>query len=373
MSSHSMPASAQPASGEPALVYRVTGALNRLLWRVPLPRRILVRLSTILYRNPPMPAETVLCIVEALQEAGVTCWISGGWGVDALAGRRTRTHRDLDLIVDAQNIDRALEVLGNLGYWEWYRTDSDVPLFSRVVVHDHELAGRAIDLHPVEISDRHVSLATGTIEGRMVGCLSLMSQLTAHSRYKKRWFDRADLSVLRRLLDCSVTALIVPVRAVNGLVDRSARDAGMPAHVTLIYPFLAGRAIDHDTELALASLIGETPGFDFTMAQTGRFPGVVYLAPEPAAPFVELTEALARRWPECPPYGGAYEEIVPHLTVANADDPPAGLAKRLPVDARADEVWLMVRIAARWVRRARFPLGASLTGTADPDACSAAT
>lgn len=326
-----------------------------------------------LYRNPPMLAETVLCVIDALQAAGVACWVSGGWGVDALAGRRTRTHRDLDLIVDAQNIERALEVLRTLGYWEWYRTDSDVPLFSRIVVHDHELAGRAIDLHPLDISDEHVKLATGTIEGRMVGCLALMSQLAAHSRYKKRWFDRADLSVLRRLLDCSVTALIVPVRAAEGLVDRSARDVGMPAHITLIYPFLAGRTIDHDTELALASLIHEIPSFDFTMAEAGHFPGVVYLVPEPAAPFVELTEALARRWPERPPYGGAYEEIVPHLTVANADTVPAALAGRLPVNARADEVWLMVRVAARWVRRGRFPLGASSAGNANPKACSAAT
>jgi hypothetical protein len=36
-------------------------------------------------------------------------------------------------------------------------------------------------------------------------------------------------------------------------------------------------------------------------------------------------------------------------------------------------VWLMVRIAARWVRRGRFPLGASPAGNADPKAYSAAT
>jgi 2'-5' RNA ligase len=367
-----MPASPQHASGEPALPYRVTGVLNRLLWRAPLPRRILVRLSTMLYRNPPMLAETVLRVVDELEAAGVECWVSGGWGVDALAGRLTRTHRDLDLIVDARDMGRALDALGGLGYREWYRVDSDAPLFSRVVVHDHELAGRAVDLHPFELPDERVRFATGTIAGRRVGCLSLMSQLAAHSKYKKRWYDRADLSLLRRLLDCSVTALVIPVQAADALVDRSARDAGMPAHVTLIYPFLHGRAIDHDTEQALASLIRETPSFDFTMAAVGRFPGVVYLAPEPAAPFVALTEALARRWPERPPYGGAHAQIVPHLTVANADAAPAGLAERLPLSAHAEEVWLMVRIAARWVRRASFPLGPLSTRGADPTIRSAA-
>jgi 2'-5' RNA ligase len=371
VSAHSMPASPQHASGEPALIYRVTGALNRLLWRAPLPRRILVRLSTMLYRNPPMLEETVLRVIDELETAGVDCWVSGGWGVDALAGKLTRTHRDLDLIVDPRDIGRALEAIEGLGYWEWYRVDSEVPLFSRVVVHDHELAGRAVDLHPY-FPDGRVSFATGTIAGRRVGCLSLTSQLAAHSKYKKRWYDRADLSLLRRLLDRSVTALVIPVHTADALVDRSARDAGMPAHITLIYPFLHGRGIDHDTELALASLIRETPSFDFTMAAVGRFPGVVYLAPEPAAPFVALTEALARRWPERPPYGGAYEQIVPHLTVANADAAPAGLAESLPLSAHAEEVWLMVRVATRWVRRASFPLGPLPTREADPTTRTAA-
>lgn len=45
-------------------------------------------------------------------------------------------------------------------------------------------------------------------------------------------------------------------------------------------------------------------------------PGVVYLAPKPAALFIAFTQAVVERWPEHQPYGGAYEEIIPHLTVA---------------------------------------------------------
>ena len=52
------------------------------------------------------------------------------------------------------------------------------------------------------------------------------------------------------------------------------------------------------------------------LASVGRWPDVVYLAPEPDAPFRRLTAALASAFPDYPPYEGAHEEVIPHLTVA---------------------------------------------------------
>jgi 2'-5' RNA ligase len=346
-----------PAGSEPALVYRVTGWLNRWIWRAPLPRRVVARLSALVYRNPPMPGELVLTIIDSLQAGGVRCWISGGWGVDALAGKRTRIHRDLDLIVEEQDKQRAVEVLEQLGYWEWYRVDSDVPLYSRIVLHDHELAGRAIDLHPFSPSSMRVEFTTGTIKGREVSCMSLDLQLKTHSNYRKRSRDRADLAVMRRLLEGPATTLIVPVPSADAFLDESSRDAGLPAHVTLLYPFLTPRLVGREVELTLGSLLKEVPPFDFVLSEVGRFPGIVYLAPQPAAPFIALTEALVERWPNHRPYRGAYEEIVPHLTVAYGETAPTGLAEHLPFSARAEEVWLMARAARRWVRHRTFPLG----------------
>ena len=187
--------------------------------------------------------------------------------------------------------------------------------------------------------------------------MALDLQLETHSNYRKRWRDRADIAVLRRLLEGSATTLIVPVPSADGLLAESSREAGLPAHITLLYPFLAARALGRDAELTLGSLLGEIPSFDFVLSEVGRFPGVVYLAPEPAAPFIALTQALVERWPDHQPYGGAYEEIIPHLTVAYGETAPAGLAERLPLMARAEEVWLMSRAGGRWVRRGAFPLG----------------
>ncbi len=348
---------APPLGSEPTLVYRLSGRVNRWVWRAPLPRRVVARLSALVYRNPPMSGESVLAIVDALQAADVRCGISGGWGVDALAGKCTRTHRDLDLIIEAHDTQRAVEVLGQLGYWEWYRVDSDVPLYSRVVLHDHELAGRAVDLHPLAPSSMQTEFTTGTIKGREVSCMSLDLQLKTHSNYRKRARDRADIAVLRRLLNGATTTLIVPVPSADGLREESSLEDGLPAHITLLYPFLTARAIGRDTELTLGSVLREIPPFDFVLLEVGQFPGVIYLAPDPAAPFVSLIEAIVERWPDHQPYGAAFEEIVPHLTVAYGETVPAGLAERLPFTARAEQVWLMTRAAGRWECLRAFPLG----------------
>jgi 2'-5' RNA ligase len=337
----------------------VTGTLNRWIWRAPLPHRVVARLSAWVYRNPPMPGSMVLTILDTLRGAGVRAWISGGWGVDALAGRQSRTHRDLDLIIEEHDRQRAMDVLGQLGFWEWYLVDSDRPLFSRIVLHDNELAGRAIDLHPLELSQMDVELNVGTIEGREVPCISPDLQLATHSNYRKRWRDRADIAIVRRLLEGATTSLIVPVAVADPLLHESSREPGLPAHITVLYPFLTTKAIDDATGLALASVVEDVAAFEFVLSEIRRFPGVVYLAPEPATPFIALTEALVERWPSNPPYEGAFDEITPHLTVAYGESVPESLAAQLPVAARAEEVWLMSRVAGRWVQRRRFPLGSS--------------
>ncbi|MEA2216766.1 MAG: lincosamide nucleotidyltransferase, partial [Solirubrobacteraceae bacterium] len=179
------------------LFYRVTGRLNALLWKLPLPRRVLVRLSGLLYRSPPMPGEVVLVIIRAVQAAGIRCWIAGGWGVDALVGRGTRTHRDLDLVVEHRDMQKAVQVLLDLGYWEWYRLDPDVPLSTQIVFTDHPVAGRAVDLHPLELFGPRAEGTVGEVEGRQVPCLSVATQV--ENRTCMRRSERADLELLRRL------------------------------------------------------------------------------------------------------------------------------------------------------------------------------
>lgn len=97
--------------------------------------------------------------------------------------------------------------------------------------------------------------------------------------------------------------------------DPSAR-LGVPAHITLLYPFMSPELIGREVLEQLRAVVGATCRFAFTLKSVRRFPGALYLAPEPAAPFIALTQRLVHQFPEFPPYGGQYKVVVPHLSVA---------------------------------------------------------
>lgn len=138
--------------------------------------------------------------------------------------------------------------------------------------------------------------------------------------------------------------------------------AGVPAHVTVLVPFLDLDRLDAATMDDLSALIGERGPFTVQFDRCGRFPDALYLAPTPDRPFRELTEAVAARWPEAPPYGGRFADIVPHLTVAHRqeehvyDEVEAALTARLPLPASVASIALFVCDGDRWHRRAEFPL-----------------
>lgn len=151
------------------------------------------------------------------------------------------------------------------------------------------------------------------------------------------------------------------VRAWRDRLDPSAR-AGVPAHVTVLFPFLDESRIDNDACAAIGEVIGRHRPFEARFEHCGRFPGVLYLVPEPDLPFRRLTEAIADRWPETPPFGGQFDEVVPHLTIAQGQDDAvleeaeAHLRSRLPVTGRVSSVDLMVHDGTSWRPRASFAL-----------------
>ena len=54
--------------------------------------------------------------MDLFEELGVTYWLDGGWGVDALYGKQTREHRDIDINFDAAKTEVVLKALKALGY-----------------------------------------------------------------------------------------------------------------------------------------------------------------------------------------------------------------------------------------------------------------
>ena len=170
------------------------------------------------------------------------------------------------------------------------------------------------------------------------------------------------------------SALVVLVPEADHLVkpfrdryDPSAA-SGMPAHITLLYPF---KPLDQIDEIAMRNLRRCFGGFApirFALGSIRTFPAqVLYLAPEPADPFRRLTLAIWERFPETPPYAGKWPDIVPHVSVASLSDEPQldrvthdfteAARERLPIQASASEVMLMDDRSGRWEIHANFGLG----------------
>jgi 2'-5' RNA ligase len=140
---------------------------------------------------------------------------------------------------------------------------------------------------------------------------------------------------------------------------------GMPAHITLLYPFAPTSMIREDLMAKVSDIVQRFPTFDFSLASVRWFgENVVYLAPDPAERFVNLTRAFVVAFPDWRPYDGAYDETVPHLTLGDRQSTErlreASLAVQpaLPVRSTAHEVCLMIRSKSppSWTVRDRFPL-----------------
>jgi 2'-5' RNA ligase len=129
---------------------------------------------------------------------------------------------------------------------------------------------------------------------------------------------------------------------------------GVPAHITILYPFAPPDAVD---EPAIELLLEARSAFPFELASVEHFGGdVTYLAPRPANPFTDLIAAAVARWPEFPPYGGTIDpdSIVPHLTIGTTRLDPS---IALPIACVAREVTLLEEGEdGCWRTRRRFAL-----------------
>jgi lincosamide nucleotidyltransferase A/C/D/E len=142
--------------------------------------------------------------VKRLEDAGITAWVDGGWGVDALLGRQTRPHEDLDLVIDAAAADSFVDGLVADGFVivrDWRPT---------AIALRHP-DGREIDLHPVRLTAdgggdqvqldgvtkwHYDAPVEGVIDRRPVRCCSVETQIEAHLGYEPDDDDRHDMALL---------------------------------------------------------------------------------------------------------------------------------------------------------------------------------
>ncbi len=155
----------------------------------------------------PMTDDMVHWFLDLFDGLGITVWIDGGWGVDALLGECTREHQDLDIMVSWDDSAILTEALSARGFVDIHTDDHK----DRNFVMGHPLHGR-IDFHVIdltegggavygpgeidwEISESELN-AVGTIGGREVQCLSVDYQVRSHTGYTLTNTDFADLRAL---------------------------------------------------------------------------------------------------------------------------------------------------------------------------------
>jgi 2'-5' RNA ligase len=139
---------------------------------------------------------------------------------------------------------------------------------------------------------------------------------------------------------------------------------GIPAHITLLFPFVPAEQLDDDLHSQLRVLFALQPAISFSLTRVVVFPDeTVWLEPEPAQPFRRLTELIFERYPDYPPYEGIHDEIVPHLTVTSGDasirdEVETAVGPHLPIAVEARDVTLLVEDdEGMWRVGRQFPLG----------------
>lgn len=158
-------------------------------------------------QKPIMLATDVVLFYLELKEQGISIWIEGGWGVDALLGRQTRAHSDLDIVIERNNVVRVRELLELRGWKILQRDDLTEHNF-----HLRDDKGREIDFHVIVLDDQGNGIygpvergemypadsltGTGKIQELDVKCISPEWMVKFHSGYELKEKDFQDVSAI---------------------------------------------------------------------------------------------------------------------------------------------------------------------------------
>lgn len=159
-----------------------------------------------------MKKSDVTRLLQFFEALDILVWIDGGWGVDALLGKQTRDHSDLDIVVQKKDLPKLEQALKERGY---SNVQSDDASDWNFVHGDKE--GLLIDLHVIEIDENGdglygpiergrkypaVSLESiGTIDGVKVRCISPEYQVESHDGYELQEKDFHDARLLCERFD----------------------------------------------------------------------------------------------------------------------------------------------------------------------------
>ena len=168
------------------------------------------------------------------------------------------------------------------------------------------------------------------------------------------------------------SAIIIPFVEVDDVVDAwrklldPAQVRGIPAHVTVLFPFVHPKELSTEILDILDAHFSRISTFNVVFDSTAWFEDrVVYLEPKPEQQFRTMAKQLLSVFPSCIPYGGKFADPIPHLTLGDGA-PLESLLKAeedvrasFPIETQAKEAWLMTggMGPSSWSLRQRFPFG----------------
>jgi lincosamide nucleotidyltransferase A/C/D/E len=158
-------------------------------------------------RGQDVNSVDVVDFYRTITQSGIELWVDGGWCVDALLGKQTRPHEDLDIAIQKKDVPVFRHLLQERGYTEIKLGDARPWNF---VLGDEN--GREIDVHVIVLDEqgdgiygppekgekyRAASLTgTGYIDGQAVRCISPEWMVKFHSGYDLRDKDFRDVFAL---------------------------------------------------------------------------------------------------------------------------------------------------------------------------------
>jgi 2'-5' RNA ligase len=139
---------------------------------------------------------------------------------------------------------------------------------------------------------------------------------------------------------------------------------GVPAHVTVIVPFMLASGIRDEVMAGLTALFRTVPAFTHNFVRSAWFGDeVLWLASDAADVLRYLTELVWSAFPAYPPFEAQFHDVVPHLTIANRGPfdemqaPERTVQRHLPIVTTTQAVTLMVeQPSGRWETAASFAL-----------------
>ena len=162
-------------------------------------------------QKPLMAARDVLAIIDLFTEHAIELWIDGGWGVDALLGRQTREHSDLDIAMHHEDVPLIRRLVAERGFTDIPRDDTRDCNF---VMGDEQ--GHLVDFHTFSYDNQgnlnfglpyplDSLTGNGMIAGYPVRCISPEWLVRFHTGYLVDENDYQDVKAV-----CEKFEIVIP-------------------------------------------------------------------------------------------------------------------------------------------------------------------